>query len=339
LSATAAIACAQGPGASAATIAVHGETAIFRAAPGEANDLDIIGCYWGPCGVGDRLVATDVGAPLTVGAGCEQLDANRAACPEDPDDYFYGHPLRVVAGDGDDQVHEHSDRREVTLRGGSGDDDMASETPTSKSPRLFGGQGDDRLLVANNGSGLVIMHGGPGDDYVTARNTPGGQLYGGGGDDTLAFPQWSDSTRWVDGGPGSDTYAFAYPPQDLAGAIAPGPGIDTLDASGYGYYGMHYDMRGCHGCVERIIGSSPGRDEITGDFNRQVIQGGDGPDVLRGGGGPDRLAGQDDWDTIYARDESVDIVSCGHGNDTVLADSSDVVAPNCEDVRRLRGAA
>ena len=51
LTATAALACALASGASGATIAVTGGTAVFRAAHGEANDLQI-GFRGGsdPCG-------------------------------------------------------------------------------------------------------------------------------------------------------------------------------------------------------------------------------------------------------------------------------------------------
>jgi Ca2+-binding RTX toxin-like protein len=336
LSATAAIACVSASGASAATIAVHGETAIYRAGPGEANDLQIGIWQTQPCTDFSviSLCVSDIGAPLVVGAGCDQLDGNLAACPEESDDGLYnGRPVRIVAGDGDDAVDEESYRRELTIRGGSGDDDLHSGSYGSKNPLIYGGQGDDSLSVNNNGAGYVIMHGGPGDDEVLDRNFAGGQLYGEAGDDTLVFGTYTTLTRLVDGGPGRDVYRFSDAPSDLAGAIAPGPGIDTLDGSAQFYTEINIDVRDCHGCVERVFGGDGGHGEhIAGDIGREVLWGGGGPDDIRGRGGSDVLAGQDGYDTIYARDHAIDRVSCGEGVDTVFADGKDIVRAGCEQV-------
>jgi Ca2+-binding RTX toxin-like protein len=342
LSATATVACAAG--ASAATIAVKDGTAVFRAAHGEANDLSIsIRAPSLPCaGVGVGVVSTcvsDAGVPLTVGVGCEQLGPNLAACPEDIQDPRRGRPVLVFGRDGDDGLFEESEIRDVTLRGGSGDDALQSGSGLGKSPALYGGQGDDALYVFNNGAGTPIMRGGPGDDELCSCENGGGLLDGNAGDDRLFMASNGTSalSLSLDGGRGSDTYvARGSVLVGLAG-VAPGPGADVLDASGLSR-GSSIDLRSCHGCVEWVTGS-PGDDEITGYAGRQVLLGGEGLDVIRGLRGPDLLAGQDGDDTIYSRDDSVDAVGCGAGVDTVLADASDAVSSNCETVMRRRGHA
>ena len=197
---------------------------------------------------------------------------------------------------------------------------------------LYGGPGDDTLYVYNNGSGIPVMRGGLGDDELCSCEFGGGLLYGEGGDDRLIIHSFtSTSAQSLDGGPGNDVYVAERSQVDLAG-VAPGPGIDTLDGSMLPG-ATSIDLSGCSGCVERVIGSR-WDDQIAGDANRQVILGGAGLDVIRGFAGSDVLAGQDGDDTIYSRDNSVDIVNCGPGGDTVRADRTDVVAPNCENVRR-----
>jgi Ca2+-binding RTX toxin-like protein len=334
LSAT--IAGASAASASAATIAVRGDTAVFRAAPGEANRVSLVN--WerpGQCGIVVSLCVFDGGAPLTVGAGCEPLDANSAACPEDVQDHRVGRPLRASGGDSDDVLVEESERREeVTLRGGSGDDRLQSGSGVGKSPSLYGGSGNDALYVFNNGAGTPLMRGGPGDDELCTCENGGGLLSGDGGDDRLFTASNATSAQFLslDGGPGNDRYvARGSGLVGLAG-VAPGPGVDLLDASGLTFKG-DIDLRTCHGCVEWVVGS-PVDDEITGYPGRQVLLGGDGLDVIRGRRGPDLLGGQNGDDTIRSRDDSADTVGCGEGVDTAFVDAADLVSPTCENVRR-----
>jgi Ca2+-binding RTX toxin-like protein len=336
LAVPAAILSASSLSASAATIRVTDGTAVFRAAPGEPNHVSV--ANWvrpGQCGTVVSVCVSDLGAPLTVGPGCEQLDANSAACAEDVQDHRLGRPLLAFGGDGDDVLSEESERREeVTLRGGSGNDDLYSGSRSGKSPSLYGGPGEDAVYVRNNGGGNPLMRGGPGDDELCSCENGGGQLYGETGDDRLltASNGTSAASLSLDGGAGSDTYvARGSSLVGLAG-IAPGPGADVLDASGLSLPNS-IDLRRCRGCVEWVTGS-PADDEITGHAGRQVLLGGEGLDVIRGLRGPDLLAGQDGDDTIRSRDGSVDAVGCGPGADTAFADASDVVAPDCETVRR-----
>ena len=81
--------------------------------------------------------------------------------------------------------------------------------------------------------------------------------------------------------------------------------------------------------------SDPGRgqidgtrfpDRICGRRGVDVIDPLDGKDFVFAGAGPDR---------IFARDIYRDVIDCGRGKDVVFADRKDVVARDCEQVRRL----
>jgi len=319
--------------ASAGTVRVVDGTAIYVAAPGEVNHIRVASDFGTGCF--GTLCVSDL--TLTAGAGCDQAGDGAAVCPDD--EYDPGNPdgrrpVRVFAGDGDDGVGEESARRPVTLYGGTGDDSLSSGSYMGKSPVMYGGRGHDGLHVQNNGGGNPILHGGRGDDHLDPYCGGGlcGELYGEPGDDLLsAFP----TASWFDGGPGRDTYAAMSIPVDtrFADLIAPSPGIDTFDGSYFNCCPSKYrlNLRGCSGCVERVIGSDTDN-EITGNADPQVLSGEGGNDLIRGGGGTDHLSGGNGLDRIASRDDVVDYVSCGGMEDSVIADAVDVVRQDCEHV-------
>jgi hypothetical protein len=55
---------------------------------------------------------------------------------------------------------------------------------------------------------------------------------------------------------------------------------------------------------------------------------------MEGGAGQDRLFGEEGNDRFLARDGEFDVIGCGPGRDTVLADRQDLVGVDCEVVRR-----
>jgi Ca2+-binding RTX toxin-like protein len=336
VTAAAVIACASAPGASAATVSVADGTAVFRAAHGEANDLQIGIWFRQPCSFAG-LCVNDVRAPVTAGPGCEQVDPNMAVCDEETQDPRLGRPVHVFAGDRDDAVWEESSLREgVALWGGGGDDALRSGSDMGKSPSLYGGPGDDTLYVQNNGEGPgpSILRGGDGSDELCSCELGGALLYGGAGDDRLLLnPNSFPHGQSLDGGPGSDVYVARLGRSGDVGVgeLVASPGADIFDASALSA-SANIDLRACHGCVEWVTGGS-GDDEITGYAGRQVVLGGKGADVIDGLQGPDLLAGQAGDDTVYSRDNSVDTVGCGPGIDTALADATDIVAADCETVR------
>jgi RTX calcium-binding nonapeptide repeat (4 copies)/WD40-like Beta Propeller Repeat len=78
----------------------------------------------------------------------------------------------------------------------------------------------------------------------------------------------------------------------------------------------------------------PGHDHVEAGAGKDNVWAGPGRDIVIGGAGPDRLLGGIGRDRLDARDGEVDSVSCGPGRDIALADVGDVVARNCELVRR-----
>ena len=80
------------------------------------------------------------------------------------------------------------------------------------------------------------------------------------------------------------------------------------------------------------ISGYAGDDALFGGRGRDAISGGSGLDRIFGGRGADVLDSTDDYGTPE-RDE----VYCGRGFDRVIADHSDVVAGDCEEVTRVFG--
>ena len=76
-----------------------------------------------------------------------------------------------------------------------------------------------------------------------------------------------------------------------------------------------------------------GRDRIDGRGGEDCVRGGKQADRLKGGPSEDRINGGGGNDRIAARDGRHDVVACGSGRDTVIADRRDGVAANCERVR------
>jgi Ca2+-binding RTX toxin-like protein len=319
--------------ASASTLKVVDGTAVFTGAPGEVNDVQIVPPFEAPA----TLKITDAGAPLTAGAGCTQIDAHSAYCAET------GHlPLNVATGDMNDNVYlaDYYFRR-ISVVGGRGDDKLYVSSQNGTPAHIDGGPGKDDITANLQLGAEPVLRGGTDDDTLTIINAVGGLEYGDAGNDRLVYRGFTQGFHFplvLDGGGGNDTYAFEW--QFVPTAMVPGSGIDTLDettADPRALGSLTFDLLSCPGCVDRVIGTAQA-DQITGDFRPQAILGGDGDDVLDGGGGNDAILGQGGDDTITSRDERTDVVSCGAGTDTVVADRRDIVASDCESVTRASPA-
>jgi hypothetical protein len=82
------------------------------------------------------------------------------------------------------------------------------------------------------------------------------------------------------------------------------------------------------------IDGTPRADDLRGTPLRDLIEGRGGNDKIVGGGGDDRISGGSGNDAISSRDRFRDTVRCGPGVDSVVADSRDRVARDCERVRK-----
>jgi RTX calcium-binding nonapeptide repeat (4 copies)/WD40-like Beta Propeller Repeat len=90
-----------------------------------------------------------------------------------------------------------------------------------------------------------------------------------------------------------------------------------------------------------LVGSSV-TDTLEGGAGNDVLRGGFGPDLLGGGPGRDVIQGEGGRDLVYARDGTLDVVSCGTNagktagpeNDVAYVDRFDAVSRDCEWVYR-----
>jgi len=85
--------------------------------------------------------------------------------------------------------------------------------------------------------------------------------------------------------------------------------------------------------ADTLIGTA-GYDIMCGRDGADQIRAGAGPDYIFPGRGRDAVWGGAGRDHVLTREGNRDRIACGFGLDMVRADRIDVVAPDCEDVRR-----
>lgn len=101
-------------------------------------------------------------------------------------------------------------------------------------------------------------------------------------------------------------------------------------------------QRGCPAASHRafsgeaiaLASAGPVDDRLFGGPGDDVQFAGPGNDVLDGGPGRDLMLGDAGSDTMRSRDSARDVVRCGSGKDSVIADRRDAVAKDCEKVSR-----
>lgn len=178
--------------------------------------------------------------------------------------YGYGGDDLLNGGDGGDIVFGGTGID--TINGGSGND------------ALFGGAGDDILNGENNddhiegGDGADIIDGGVGND----------NLYGNGDDDIFISSAGND---FYNGGAGIDVVDFSAYTTNV-----------TVDLSNLAAQNTRHGTDSFLN-VENLIGTDF-NDNLRGDANTNVIEGGTGGDAIYGYGGADILigeAGNDDF--------------------------------------------
>ena len=198
-------------------------------------------------------------------------------------------------------------------------------TGTVRADRIFAGTGDDTVdalagsdcvdLGTGNdrgqgGLGSDLMLGGRGNDRVSG-SSGNDRIRGNPGNDRLDGGRGNDR---VFGDAGNDILLGSFGNDVLHGVS----GKDRISAS-----------RG----RDRINGGS-GNDQISGGSSGDRISGDAGSDRINGNSGADRIKGNSGNDRITSLDNQRDRVNCGSGRDSVLADRKDIVARNCERVRR-----
>ena len=119
----------------------------------------------------------------------------------------------------------------------------------------------------------------------------------------------------------------ASPPLACSNAIRGTQKANKLRGTGAGD-----TMKGLGG--NDVLRGFGGDDCLNGGRGNDRVIAGPGGDRLIGGKGRDTMLGGGGPDVIKARDGQRDMIKCGPGQDTVLADKSDRVAKDCEKVRR-----
>ena len=313
--------------ASAATVSVttietgnrggtyRSQTAVYAAAPGEANDLTLggdasAGDPYGP----STLTFSDPGATITAGAGCVAEGEHVVRC------HFTAEERRtsVELGDGDDRARVDSQPGSVLVDGGAGADTLDGFAHRIGFLRLSGGAGDDRLLASTStgsgldgGDGSDVLTGGPGEDVLDG-GAGDDAIEGGPGRDALSYNDRADGI-WVDlalgtgGGPGEHDLLGGV--EEVNGSdrgrdvLLGGPAGDTLN----GHRGRD------------VIDGRAGDDRLDGGAGGDTLTGGAGRDALAGSSGSDVLDGGEDDDALHpgTAGRTSDRLACGTGADEI----------------------
>jgi Ca2+-binding RTX toxin-like protein len=188
--------------------------------------------------------------------------------------------------------------------------DIASANNRIGNMSMYAGAGDDDVFADGLGSDA---DGGPGNDTIRVNANGGARVDGGLGADQIAGTL--ESGDRFDGGGGDDLIVG----KNSNTAVRGQAGDDRLLA-----------MRG-----NGTLAGGEGDDVIAfldeADFG-WTFEGGRGDDVISGA--PDAADGGrgDDLIDVVGGQDTNSTVTCGHGLDTVWADSSDALSANCERV-------
>jgi hypothetical protein len=179
---------------------------------------------------------------------------------------------------------------------------------------VSGGAGNDTLRGI-----LGEVQGGSGDDLIVS--TGAGPFDGGDGRDTLVIDYSTFTSQTALGFTITDTF--------INGAI-PAVGLEEYDVTASdGVKADTVDSRLYSGRVG--FRARAGDDTFLGGPGADLADLGAGNDAVDPGTGSDFVLAGDGDDSITVRDGFGDVVECGSGSDTVVADRSDVLS-GCEQV-------
>ena len=231
----------------------------------------------------------------------------------------------LSGGSGSDTMHGRSG--DDSLVGGEGDDVGRGG---GGGDRMEGEDGNDTF---EGGAGADAVDGGEGNDWLDggARDLIGGdgpdELIGGGGNDWLFGGRGNDR---LDGGQGSDFISGGSERDTVTYEERTNRVFVSLDdLPNDGEAGERDNVRSD---VEVVLGGMRG-DDLSGDADRNKVEGARGEDYVSGGRDEDQLLGGNAPDIVRAHDGEADDVACGDGVDLAIADRQDKVI-ECETVDR-----
>src|SRR4051794_23296760 len=291
-------ALAAAPAAQAATAEVKGDKVVY--------DLDLTNPFAQDLLVelkGDKFVFTERGnenrALLNAKAGCSKGDGKVISC-------------------------NAGSVKTVTISTENFDDVVTVDASVTVPVEIELGQGGDQ---GTGGSGNDLFKGG------LLQGLGNDTLEGKAGDDTFVAGPNADL---MTGGDGSDT--VDYSGRQIRQAVS----LDDEGNDGDFTDLASLDTAAISGAdnakqIENITGGG-GKDEFTGNDQANVLIGNGSADTLEGRGGADTYKGGNGNDEILARtptqgvSDKDTLISCGGGQDRVLADPEDVVDSDCEDI-------
>ena len=291
----------------------------------------------------DELFGESGSEQMSGGRGNDTLDGGRGGD-------------QMLGDEGDDVMRGGMGRDR--LDGGSGQDRLDGGSGIDD---LQGGEGNDEVV---GGPGADVLRGGPGDDSIRAADDSADIVECGAGNDTVYVEETAPERDRL-----SDCELVIRVPMETANdaelpsIIRGTSGNDTLNGTAaddslfgragndrlFGFAGDDYvdgedgDDELFGGAGNDIMAGRGGADTINGDEGDDRITGDRGSDRIFGGAGNDDIFGNLDNDTIDGGpgDDRInvvagglDIVTCGPGRDTVFVGVGDIVAADCEDVRR-----
>ncbi len=174
---------------------------------------------------------------------------------------------------------------------------------------IRGGDGNDVLIGSDSAD---VMLSGAGDDLINPRAGENSIDYS----DRSATVTATLRESGIIGGVGSEQDRLIATATTRISRLVGGSGNDVLG--------------NVCGANPHAIDGGAGADQITGAACDEVISGGAGNDTLQGGGGQDTFHGEDGDDQINSRDADADVVTCGEGVDSVLADQFDGDFADCD---------
>jgi len=210
---------------------------------------------------------------------------------------------------------------EDSVVGGAGDDLIKGAGNAS------GGEGDDVLVDAK------AAQGGPGDDRIVDLPSIGPYDGGAGYDQVVVDSAANDLDNLV-------FYNAVYSDTTMTATVSDGVTTVSADAALTGMEQidlelpndtgiLHYLLDGSAFSGRSVLGTGNGADTVRSGPGTDDLHSGGGNDTVDPGPGADVVRAVRGNDTVGARDGSVDLVDCGDGTDTVVADAVDVLT-GCE---------
>jgi Ca2+-binding RTX toxin-like protein len=207
-------------------------------------------------------------------------------------------PLRVwaVGGSGDDAISASRAAVNDSLFGDEGND------------YLYGGDGDDTLVGGPGYDGLI---GGRGNDYIKILSDASGDDTVGGGSSLAEVGDHDIDTV--------DATDYTSPMSQRIGDRTPAPlTVDDFIFEDIDIFlGSTFDDNVANVSGRPMqVSLGDGNDIYTGGSGNETVDGGSGTDSLFGAGGDD---------IFNARDNEIDQLNGGSGDDTVIADANDIL--------------